>query len=62
MRTPLSPPHHCPPETPTHRSRLWPGLEPMRQQQLAQCLAELIRRLRAASLTTNTEETRHEPS
>jgi hypothetical protein len=34
----------------------------MRQQQLAQCLAELIRRLRAASLTANTEETRHEPS
>ncbi len=62
MRTPLSPPHHPLPATPTHRARLWPGLEPMRQQQLAPCLAELIRRLRTASLTTHTEGTRHESS
>ncbi len=65
MRTPLSPPRHpapTPPATPTDRPRLWQGLEPARRHQLAQCLAELIRRLRGAPLTASTEEARHEPS
>lgn len=48
--------------TPTvpHRLRLWPDLTPAQRQQLAQCLAELIRRQRQAS-STATAEAPHEP-
>lgn len=59
MRTPLRPPRH-PAPTPPDRPRLWPGLEPARRHQLAQCLADLIRRLHGA--TASTKETSHEPS
>jgi len=44
----------------TDRPRLWPDLTPAQRQQLAQCLAELIRRQRQARLTA-TAEARHEP-
>ncbi len=70
MRDPLSPLRHAAttrqvmPTTTTlmNPPRLWPALEPARQQHLAQCLAELLRRLRSAPLTASTEEAKHEPS
>jgi len=45
----------------TDRPRLWPDLTPAQRQQLAQCLAELIRRQRQAKPTA-TAEAPHEPS
>lgn len=48
--------------TPTipDRPRLWPHLTPAQRHQLAQCLAELIRRQRQARLTASAEA-HHEP-
>jgi hypothetical protein len=40
--------------------RLWPNLSPAQRHQLAQCLAELVRRQHRAAVTT-LEETAHEP-
>ena len=39
---------------------LWQGLEPSRQQQLAQCLAQLLQRLHRLTLTS-TQESPHDP-
>ena len=50
-----------PTPTVTGRPRLWPDLTPTQRQQLAQCLAELIRRQRQAKPTA-TAEAPHEPS
>lgn len=63
---PLDPPSALPrqrPATPTvtARPRLWPDLTPAQRQQLAQCLAELIRRQRHAQPTA-TAEAPHELS
>ncbi len=63
MRTPLRPPRHPTPTLPApppNQPRLWPALEPARRHQLAQCLAELIRRLHATPRPTSPEETSHE--
>lgn len=48
------PPSHPPPNAPP---RLWPQLSFQQQLQLAGCLADLIRRIRSAGLTT--EEVSH---
>ena len=61
MSTPQSPPRHPVPASPDG-PRLWPALEPARRHQLAQCLAELLRRLHDAPRTASTEETSHELS
>ena len=44
-----------PTRTVTGRPRLWPDLTPAQRQQLAQCLAELIRRQRQAKPTATVE-------
>jgi hypothetical protein len=49
-----------PTPTVTDRPRLWPNLTPAQRQQLAQCLAELIRRQRQARPTAPAEAP-HEP-
>lgn len=64
--SPLDPPSALPRQrqpTPTGagRPRLWPDLTPAQRQQLAQCLAELIRRQRQAKPTA-TAEAPHELS
>ena len=64
--SPLEPPSALPRQrqptpTVTDRPRLWPDLTPAQRQQLAQCLAELIRRQRQAK-STATAEAPHEPS
>jgi hypothetical protein len=46
----------------TDPTSLWQALDPVRQQQLAQYLAELLRRLRRAPLTASPQEVSHEPT
>ena len=55
-----SPPDPIPSPAPAP-PRLWPHLQSLQRRQLAQCLAELIRRQRQSTLSA-TEETPHEPS
>lgn len=70
MRNPLSPPPHAASTTQamlmatltTDPTSLWQALDPVRQQQLAQYLAELLRRLRRAPLTASPQEVSHEPT
>ena len=69
MNVKLSPPdppsalprQRQPTPTVAGRPRLWPDLMPAQRQQLAQCLAELIRRQRQAKPTA-TAEASHELS
>ena len=50
-----------PPPPPRQDSpSLWQGLEPSRQQQLAQCLAQLLQRLHRLTLIS-TQESPHDP-
>lgn len=39
---------------------LWPALDPGRQRQLAQCLAELLRRLPRLARLSREEDARHD--
>ena len=66
MRSQLSPPISPPsmqasPET-TGPPGLWHRLDPARRQQLAQCLAQLIRQMRRSALPPAEEADDHEPA
>lgn len=68
MRPPLSPPPPAastrpamPRATPmTDPASLWQALDPVRQHHLAQCLAELLRRLRGVQRAPSPPEASHE--
>jgi hypothetical protein len=66
MRAQLSPrmsrPLMRPPRRTTGPPGLWPGLDPIQRQQLAQCLAELIQRMRRSTMTPPEEADDHERS
>jgi hypothetical protein len=62
LSRPTSPPSMQSPIETTGPPGLWHSLDPPRRQQLAQCLAELIRRMRRSAMTPPEEADDHERS
>jgi hypothetical protein len=62
LSRPTSPPSMQSPTGTTGPPGLWHSLDPARRQQLAQCLAELIQRMRCSDMTPPEEADDHERS